>query len=338
MPLPDPVISDTPDATAPPLDAGQVSAPPGGPIRRRAATRPTLGATGAAAEPVGALPVQLPLPLDAAQLAAWGQLQRLQGPGELRALLLALVLTPGSARERQAWAEEVRGVHSAEAACAAQARLPASARLAVLELVLERAAALPLGERQAMSSAVRRVMCADGRVRPLDRLTLLLIRHRLAGPSDRLRAGAGRVDDGELSHLPLQTRLALAELSAYLARLVPRAAAAAAVGTTVGAAGGAWYRAVVDGLWTGTAPPPACHVPDADALVRALQAVQPVTWMRRPQIVRAWVAALPPPGTAAAAALSLDGAQALRLACGLLDTPMPPDLARWFHTLPGPPG
>lgn len=306
-----------------------------GPIRRRVATRVSLGSTGAAAGASGAVPVQLPTPLDAAQLQAWGALQRLHGPGELRALLLALVLTPGSAREQQAWDEEARGVHGADAVRGALARMPASAAPALLDAALDACVALPLVERQALSSAVRRVMCADGRVRPIDRLTLLLVRHRLAGSTDRLRASAGGADDGELAHLPLQTRLALAELTAYLARLVPGAAGDTPVGATVGAAGAAWYQAVVSTAWAGSAHPPACHVPDADALVHALQALQPVNWMRRPQIARAWVAALPPPGTAAAA-LSRDGALALRLACGLLDTPMPPDLARWFHVLPLP--
>ena len=49
------------------------------------------------------------------QRAIAQRLSQLHGPGELRAALLALVRTPGSGRELQAWREHTQGIASAEA-------------------------------------------------------------------------------------------------------------------------------------------------------------------------------------------------------------------------------
>jgi hypothetical protein len=264
-----------------------------------------------------------PRMLNEVELKAWARLRRMRGPGEQRALLLALLLTPGSARERQAFVEESHGVMTAEEGRRLVDTLPATARLSALEAVLAQCAEASLAERQALLMAVRRLMCADGRVRPLDRLALLLVRHRLNGPAPLHRGGTR--DSSELAGLPLALRQAIAELSAYLARLVPGADPHA----VVGAAGAAWHRAVVLAVWGAAPHPPACQVPAADALVQVLRTIQALDWMRRPMLARAWVEAVQP-----GAALSLDGAEALRLACGLLDTPMPPELARHFNPLP----
>jgi hypothetical protein len=277
--------------------------------------------------------VVLPPLLSEAQLQAWTRLRRMRGPGEQRAVLLALVRTPGSARELQAWAEECQGVQMAAESRAWVDGLPDTARLSALEAVLTPCAELPLTERQALLQAVRRTMCADGRVRPLDRLTLMLVRHRLNGPAPLHRGGAR--DSNDLTGLPLALRQAIAELSAYLARLVPVADPHA----VVGAAGAAWYRAVVQAVWGQSPNPPPCQVPASDTLVQVLRTIQELGWMRRPMLARAWLDAAQavmtgsdstPPGPV----MSLEGAEALRIACGLLDTPMPPDLARHFNELP----
>ncbi len=263
-----------------------------------------------------------PRMLSEVELKAWTRLRRMRGPGEQRALLLALLLTPGSARERQAFAEECHGVMTADEGRKLVQTLPAPARLSALEAVLAQCVESSLAERQALLMAVRRVMCADGRVRPLDRLALLLVRHRLNGPAPLHRGGTR--DSNELVGLPLAMRQAIAGLSAYLARLVPVADPHA----VVGAAGAAWHHAVVLAVWGSAPHPPACQVPASDALVKALRTLQALDWMRRPMLARAWVEAVQP-----GVDLSLDGAEALRLACGLLDTPMPPELARHFNQL-----
>ncbi|MGY0196907.1 hypothetical protein ACWA7J_17710 [Leptothrix sp. BB-4] len=283
-------------------------------------------------------------PLSAAALDAWARLRLRRGPGELRAMLLALVLTPGSSRERQCWIEETDELEGVSFLMTDLENLPASARLPALETVLAHAAALPLVERQDLAPAVRRVMCADGRVRPIDRLTLLLVRQRLSGAPIAQRPNL-REGDPATGLLPLALRIAAADLTAFLARVVPQLDADA----RVGAAGAAWHARVVAALWGAAPHPPACHVPDTDGLVRAVLMVRQLDWMRRPQIVRAWLDALhalaEQPGAPVArggvsslGGLDLAGAEALRVACGLLDTPSPPELGRLFTELPGAPG
>lgn len=268
-------------------------------------------------------------PLSGEALTAWERLARSRGAGERRAALLALLLTPESARERQAWTEELAGVSTAVLLHTQVQLLPAAARLPVLERLLNMSSEAPLAERQALLVSARRVMCADGRVHPGDRLRWLLMRHRLAGQAPLHRGGLR--EPSNLSGLPLAMRLAVARFSAYLARLVPLPAADA----LVGAEGAAWYRAVVQALW-GTAPdPPPCQPPDVDALGRALLTLRELAWLRRPLLARAWVeAALPAwQGLNAGAGQAderLQGAEALRMACDLLDTPIPPALARLF--------
>jgi hypothetical protein len=257
----------------------------------------------------------------------------MRGPGERRAAVLALLLTPDSARERQAWDEELTGVPSALLVHTQVQLLPPVAHLPVLERLLNIASDSPLAERQALLLSARRVMCADGRVRPRDRLLWLLMRHRLVGQAPPHRGGAR--ESNELTGLPLAMRLALARFSAFLARLVPIPAADA----VVGAAGAAWYRMVVNTLWGAAPDPPACQPPDVDTLGRALHTLHELAWMRRPLLARTWVdAALPAWLGCADPADRLPGAEALRVACDLLDTPLPPSLARLFIEPPVVPG
>lgn len=262
--------------------------------------------------PSGTTPPDLPL------AETWARLQRLRGPGERAALLLALLLTPASRPEQRAWAHETRGLHRAADVLAVAAALPPAARLPALEWLLGVGAAASLPERQSHLAAVRRLMCADGRVRPIDRLLLLLVRHRLQQDAPP-QLGRVRVDP-DLPTLPLVLRQAIATVSAYLARLVPQPDDSA----RVGAAGARWYAAVMAEVWGTASPAPACHVPDGTELVHALHTLQGLGWMHRPLLARAWTEALPP------AALSLTGAEALRIACHLLDTPLPPALQRPF--------
>jgi hypothetical protein len=80
------------------------------------------------------------------------------------------------------------------------------------------------------------------------------------------------------------------------------------------------------------APPghsvPECAPPGADELIHALAGVQELSWSMRPQLLRAWVEEAlnhSPSGL-----LRSDAADAMRLAAGLLDTPLPPALASHF--------
>jgi len=76
---------------------------------------------------------------------------------------------------------------------------------------------------------------------------------------------------------------------------------------------------------------PACSTPDGDGLAHALDEVESLPWMLRPVLLRDWVdAAL---ATGERTRLRPCAADALRLAAGLLDSPLPPELARHYIEL-----
>ncbi|KQV99782.1 hypothetical protein [Rhizobacter sp. Root1221] len=246
---------------------------------------------------------------------AFDHLARLHGPGELRATVLALLLTPESQRERRAWQAETRGLSTARDWHATVMQLSRASRLPWLERLLGRLAKAPLGDRQALVEAARRVMAADGQIRPIDRLHWLVLRHRLGDP---VRAVAQPAAHNEMAELSLHTLREVARVTAFLSRLVPTGEAVAGQG---------WYLAVMS-PWLTSHDLPACQPPDADGFFNALAEVQAMPWMLRPVLVRGWLEqalALSP-----SRRLVPDAADALRLAGQLLDCPMPPELARHY--------
>ena len=84
--------------------------------------------------------------------------------------------------------------------------------------------------------------------------------------------------------------------------------------------------------WQPHSGAPPFDAPDAENVFEALARLQTLSWMQRPVVIRSWVAA----------ALKANGgvrfgdaaADALRLTCTLLDSPMPPELARHYIVLP----
>lgn len=263
---------------------------------------------------------------------AWARLEHLSSEGTRQAAVLALLLTPGSARERRAWEEATRDVPASAQVRAWTGQLPAGARLPALNGLLRQCAAEPLEARQALLRSLRRLMCADGQISALDRLAWLLVRQRLAGPARPHRGGVR--EHNALEHLPLALRQAIAQFTAYLARMVPVGAPTGwgEDGVLVGVAGTAWYDTVMRGVWGPEVVAPTCHVPDVDGLGRALQTLQTLGWMHRPVLARLWTdAATTRPGLLVHAGEALPvAAEALWLACSLLDTPEPPALACHF--------
>lgn len=267
---------------------------------------------------------------DAATAARLRQLQDWQHPDDLCALVLALVQNPDSTREARAWAEEVQGSPQAPMLPDLLLRLPRDARLPLLEWAAKALATQPSERRAELLRSARRVMSADGRVQPMDRMRWLLIRHLLSGaraqpvPMPRARAELALAD------LPDNKRLAIARFTAYLARMVPMADPIAKIGS----AGVSWYGSVMRHCWLDAAPP--CQVPDADAFGHALTDLQQLSWMQRPVLTRLWVQAalkvtqrLWPQEP-----LTLDTAEALRITAVLLDTPVPGAVAGCFTALP----
>lgn len=241
---------------------------------------------------------------------ALARIARWQGPGERRAAVLGLLVTPGQEREWQAWAEETAGLTVAAAVRAELAHLTHATRLPVWEAMLRRSAKAPLAERRSLVEAARRIMKADGQVSPMDRLRWLVMRHLLSGAAQRLPPPAG---DNDIAHLAKDVTTA----TAFLARMVDASACASGQPP-------AWYLVVMEGLWTSQAVP-MWVAPDADAVAHAWARLAQLSAMQRPVLLRAWVdAAVRQAGTAR---LADEAADALRLAAVLLGVPLPQALA-----------
>jgi hypothetical protein len=283
---------------------------------------------------------QPPLPLaDAAQARAERRLReaeaedalgQVHGVLGLQAALLALLLPAGSPAARQAWQVETgaegRDPAAAEVLRAHVGALSGATRLPWLERLAIRMRSQPIAARRALLMATRRLMSAHGTILPIDRLHWLALRQWLGEPSAaKLHAAA----NGELEQMVAGDVYAVARYTAFLTRLVPGDAAGTGAGRN-------WYAAVM-APWA-SQPEAAFDPPDADTMVSALLTIQSLAWMHRPMLLRSWVdAALahgrPPnrrqPGLPASG-LHDSAADALRLTGALLDSPLPPELARHY--------
>lgn len=249
------------------------------------------------------------------------RLSRVHGAGELRAAILALLLPPGSKRAVRAWQIEITGTPAAESLREHVATLSGAARLPWLEELLKRMAQQPLAARQALLHATRRVMGARGIARPIDRLHWLTMRRGLGEVSPLTARPETSVEVAEWLESDVLT---VACYTAFLSRMVPGGKAAES--------GRAWYDGVM-ATWQPYADIPPWEAPNAEAMVEALARMQTLSWMQRPVIVRTWLTtALTLSRGLRLADLSAD---ALRLSCTLLDSPVPPELSRHYIAVPG---
>ena len=249
-------------------------------------------------------------------------LSRVQGSDELIAALLALLLPPGSDRSLRAWEAETAATLNAGAVLAQVSQLLPNARLPWIERLLKRMRRHPVELRQGLLEATRRLMSARGSLRPIDRLHWFAMRQRLG---EATPASTRQAASAELSHLPDVELHAIAVYTAFLSRLIPLELGESATDAER-AAGPDWYLAVMN-EWP-QHEVPALQLPGGDALVHALHQLQAMAWMQRPVLVRNWV------DTALArrerGRLRDSAADALRLSCALLDSPLPPELARHY--------
>jgi hypothetical protein len=249
------------------------------------------------------------------------RLSRVHGAGELHAVLLALLLPPGSKRALKAWRIDTAAIAGVDPLREHAANLSGAARLPWFELLLARMAAQPLAARQELLQATRRVMGARGTARPIDRLHWLAMRR---GLGEMAPLAARPEVNAEVAEWLESDVLCVAACTAFLSRMVP--------GEVVDAPQGrAWYDSVM-ATWLPFAEIPEWQPPNAEAMVEALTKMQTLSWMQRPVIVRNWVTT----AIAMSRGLRLSdlSADALRLTCGLLDSPLPPELARHYIALP----
>ena len=251
-------------------------------------------------------------------LLATKRLARVHGALELKAALLALLLPAGSRRAERAFVLETAEVRAAAELHAQSRNLSRAARLPWLECLAARMSLHPLPVRQALLQSARRLMGARGRWEPRDRLLWMALRRGLGErPVVRLRPAG---DPCATPWLPAEGS-AIACYTAFLARIVSVDASRHRPDGTddldwMKAVLAAWRLAAVDS-------------PDGEGLVHAVGVLQTLPILHRPLLTRAWVDAAVvcgPRGT-----LDDATADALRISCRLLDSPLPPALARHYH-------
>ncbi|MEI2679755.1 MAG: hypothetical protein V9G29_18945 [Burkholderiaceae bacterium] len=253
---------------------------------------------------------------------ALARLSRTQGPASLGAAVLSLIAqwdtgSTASRALRAAWNSETQSTPNAEAIDADVALLSAATRLPCLEALLQRVRRGSKDDRRALLQATRRVMAARSPTPPIYRLLWLAMRRQLG---ERPPAADLPAASNDLTDLPTPMRSHIAVVTAHLSRLVPGAAG------SDDRDGAAWYALVLERLMPQAAAMP--NWPDGDTLAHALLEVQTLPWMLRPVLVRAWVDAASQVGPRVG--LSPTAADALRLVAGLLDSPLPPELARRY--------
>ena len=251
---------------------------------------------------------------------AAARFSRLHGATELRGALLALLL-PTSKRADHAWSVETAGAPGAEGLLDHAKNLPGDARLPWFELLLSRMSAQPMSARKELLHATRRIMGARGWVRPIDRLHWLAMRRGLGEASSLAARGEPNSEVAEWLETDV---LSLATYTAYLSRMVPDERAD-------GVAGARWY-AIVMTAWQPFADAPDCQPPTGEQMVEALSRLQSLSPMQLPVVVRSWVTTAI--RVTSGARLENVSADALRLSCYLLDSPLPPELARLYVNLP----
>ena len=250
------------------------------------------------------------------------RLRGLSEPAQWQAAVLALMLAPDSRRERALWFEQTRGLADAERLLADVQALPQTHRLPWFETLARQLAPGPVELRHATVGAARRLMTADGMVSQMDQLRWVALRHLLAGSAVAAPAAA----ESDLAELDDEHALKVCLYSAFLSHLVPAPELTLDL-TGLDSTSQTWYDSVV-APWRErfVLPPRERH--DIDATLRALRVLQAMPWLLRPVLVRKWFDA--------ACALT-DGpvlhpvaADALRLTCTLLDSPVPPELERQY--------
>lgn len=248
---------------------------------------------------------------------ALARLSRIRGPASLHAAILALITPPHSVPSFVAWTSETQACPTAPILRQDVAQLSDASRLPCLEALLQRMRGCPADDRRTLLESTRRVVAAISPLRPLDRLHWLLMRRRLGeAPLPVVSTPCS-----DLRSLPAATLAHLGSVAAYLARMV--------TGPTP-ADTQRWYAAAMAPLAAaGTTPP--FRTPDGDGLARSLNAVEALPRTLRPLLLKAWVQAACT--VTHSTRLSPLAADALRLLAGLLEAPLPPELAQYYSEL-----
>lgn len=251
---------------------------------------------------------------------AINRLQNRVGPTERRMITLALMMNIDNERERALWQHMAEGLHEAQRILDDVADLLPNRHVLEFERLTASIANDPIEQRRALVESARDLLRADGKVSPRERLWWLALRHRVSERQSRqayMRPTTGQGHD--LLDMSLDQMQHVTALTTYLARFIPVDES----GKGLAPAGLAWFKGVMSRCGRPTDISPGSS-PDADALMHALAGVQELSWMMRPLLLKAWVEEAV--NNSAQGVLSDQTADALRLAAGLIDAPLPPML------------
>jgi hypothetical protein len=250
------------------------------------------------------------------------RLAGLSDPIDIEAAVLALLASPTSRRERAAWLDYAHEARDAQQLFDAVAALTPPYRLPWLEHFARALAPGPVRSRHDLIGAARRIMTADGLVSAMDQLRWVALRHLLAGSAVSPPAAA----PGELEDLDRGQARYVCLYAAFLSRTVPAPELTLDL-TGYESPNQTWYD-MATAPWDDHIERPLREGHDIDASLRALRVLQALPWLQRPVLVRGWFDAAR--ALTDGHALHSEAADALRLSCVLLDSPVPPELGQQY--------
>jgi hypothetical protein len=265
---------------------------------------------------------------DPADRARQQRLAALDGRREWRAAVLALMATPDSAVDWQAWASLVPAFEGAEQLVEDVVGLPETHRLPWFEHFARCLAPGPVQGRHELVGAARSLLTADGIVTAMDQLRWIALRHLLAGSAVAPPSAA----PNDFETLDVGQVNAICVYCAFLSQLVPTPEVHFDP-TGFGSVSQSWYDTVT-APWGDRTDLLAREGHDIDAALRALRDLQAMPWLLRPMLVRSWFDAAR--ALTDGPQLHSGAADALRLSCVLLDSPMPPELGEQYVEVPQP--
>jgi hypothetical protein len=233
-------------------------------------------------------------------------------PHDLVPATLAFLAPAQDGPEHQAWRDLFAHARTQAHGTAHVLRqtwsLPAPTRQAAFERLLTRCASLPPPERATLRRQAHRIVRADGRLALVEIWHCLLLDHVLESRHESVLR--------ETHCLSLQQCApAIACLTDLLAaQRFPGHAELAAVQST-------WRTEMAAALELEHLPAPGAAL-DWPAISAAMRQLASLSWMLRPQPMKAWCA-MALAGEPPAPQALVDG---LRTVCILIDTPMPPEL------------
>ncbi len=234
-------------------------------------------------------------------------------PQDLMSAVLAFLVRSDSVEEMEVWREAVVMSPAREAVLQAIWVLPATQRLPWMERLLTRCEALAPADKSALRRKAHRIVAADRAVTAGELLTCLLI--------DQLLGLQPVILTREVRRLSLQE--AAAAVQTFTALLATQLAPGTSPELRI-----AWTEAIRLQLTLPHATPHGRT--DLASIGHALRPLQELSAVVRPALMKAWVQH----ASTVAHGLTPELADALRMLCLLIDTPLPPALLAWYGDRP----